>query len=329
MFMEAVRLSLASEENRKRKEEKALRKEAKKREKEEKKAAKKQARSPYEGSGSGGASGSSLSLHFGRKRGNSATSQLRMEATVQGATQVSKSGDSSPTPETKNRQKSDEDVSGDKGKGVDRGQGSDASTHEANSPFGSLPIPTGRGGSHLRQISNASSLGSSSADTPSGSYTGQGYQGPEGASPRASGMSVSGHSEDGDRDTGSEPMFNFRSLAEIVGVNIDDGSARQDDDGAESPGKTQTSTGRPLSQVDEDEKAEAEAEHVEERRNVKPTTGEQVRMDTDDQAPGRQEDESPAGLTTNAEVSVLPQGATPEDKQLGHSVAEQPSQVMQ
>ena len=331
MFMEAVRLSLASEEDRKRKEEKALRKEAKKREKEEKKAAKKQGRSPYEGTPSGGASGSSLSLgHFGRKRGNSAASHLRMEATVQGATQASKSGDTSPTPETKGCQKPDENVSGDKGKGVDRVVGSDPSASEASPPLGSLPIPTSRGGSHLRQISNASSLGSSSVDTPSGSYSGQGYQGPEGGSPRASGMSVSGQSEDGDRDTGSEPMFNFRSLAEIVGVNIDDGSATQYDDEAESPGKGQTSTGRPLSQVDEDEKAEAEAEHVEERRNIDPTTGEPVGAYTDEETSGRHQDGSPAEMKMNTESSALPQDVAIEDKQLGHSsVGEQPPRITQ
>lgn len=331
MFMEAVRLSLASEEERKRKEEKTLRKEAKKREKEERKAAKKQGTNPYGGSGSGGASGSSLSLSgFGRKRGNSAASHLRMEAALHGATNASKNGDSSPGAENKDNKKSDEDLSTDKGKGVDRGLPSDSSTPEGGSPFGSLPIPTSRGGSHLRQISNASSLGSSGIDTPSGSYTGPGYQGPEWANPRASGMSVGGQSEDGDRDTGSEPMFNFRSLAEIVGVNIDDGSARQDDE-ADSPGKAQASTGRPLSQVDEDEKeeAEAEAEHVEVRKNVNPVTAQQAETPTDDQSL-EQHQERPSTEVTSPEIPANSQGGASEDKQLGHSsVSEHASQVTQ
>ena len=122
MLMEAVRLSLASEEERKRKEEKTLRKEAKKREKEEekaaKKAAKKDAKSPYGGSGSGAsASHSSMSLsNFGRRRGNSTTSNLRVEATMQSAAQHPKDDVSPPAGDA------DEATAG-KGKEVDRGLG--------------------------------------------------------------------------------------------------------------------------------------------------------------------------------------------------------------
>ena len=97
MFMEAVRLSLATEEERKRKEEKVLRKEAKKRLNAERKAQKKQGKDPY-GGGLSGASGSSLSLHLGRRRGNSAASNLRMEATVQAASHAPR-GDDSPSTE--------------------------------------------------------------------------------------------------------------------------------------------------------------------------------------------------------------------------------------
>jgi len=83
--MEAIRLSLAAEEERKRKEEKEEQKKAKKREKEDRKAAKAAAKqgAVYEGgvdgrSGQSSASGSSLSLPgFGRKRGNSGASNLR------------------------------------------------------------------------------------------------------------------------------------------------------------------------------------------------------------------------------------------------------------
>jgi hypothetical protein len=57
-------------------------------------------------------------------------------------------------------------------------------------------------------------------------------------------------------------MFNFRSLAELVGVNIDDGSAHQTE-GEASPGHVQDATSRPLSQVKEEEKEGTEAEHVE------------------------------------------------------------------
>lgn len=258
MFMEAVRLSLASEEERKRKEEKAIRKETKRREKEERKAAKKQG--PYSGSASG-ASASSLSLGLGRRRGNSAASNLRMEATVSSASQAS-SGVATPADA-----KSKEDLAG-KGKGVDRGIQEPSGGPSSSS--NSLPLPAAippRGGSHLRQISNASSVGSSLADSPSGSYQGQGFLGPD-ANPRSSGLSLGGYSDDGDRDAGSagaEPMFNFSSLAQMVGANLEDGSVRRENSEGHETDSPSGAPGnvRPLSQVKEEDKEDAEAEHVE------------------------------------------------------------------
>ncbi|KHO01568.1 uncharacterized protein MAM_00569 [Metarhizium album ARSEF 1941] len=244
MFMEAVRLSLATEEERKRKEEKALRKEAKKRQQAEKKAQKKASKDPYGGSISG-ASRSSLSLGLGRRRGNSGASALRAEATTQGASQATK-GEEPLAAET-------ETMGGlpGKGKAVDRG--SEDITGAGSSAAASLPIAASRphGSSHLRQMSNASSLGSSLADTPSGSYTGPGFSGADGTGSRS----------EGDRDTGSEPMFNFRSLAELVGVNIDDGSADRSE-GEASSNLAKDTTRRLLSQV-QDEKAGSEADHAE------------------------------------------------------------------
>ncbi|PHH90340.1 hypothetical protein CDD83_3938 [Cordyceps sp. RAO-2017] len=135
MFMEAVRLSLATEEERKRKEEKALRKETKKRQQAERKAQKKQGKDPY-GEGASGASASSLSLGLGRKRGSSAASNLRMEATLQGASQASRS-EEAPPPEPDEQ----DDHAAGKGKGVDRGT-VDA-MGSASSSTGSLRIPPG------------------------------------------------------------------------------------------------------------------------------------------------------------------------------------------
>lgn len=316
MFMEAVRLSLATEEERKRKEEKALRKEAKKRQQAEKKAQKKASKDPYGGSISG-ASGSSLSLGLGRRRGNSGASALRVEATVQGASQASKSEDSPLTdPESAS------DIPG-KGKGVDRGpREATAGGSSATSP--SLPIPVGpsRGGSHLRQMSNASSLGSSLADTPSGSYSGPGFTGPDGAGSRS----------EADRDTGSEPMFNFRSLAELVGVNIDDGSAHETEGEAASANAKDT-TSRPLSQVKEEEKEGAEAEHVEKM------DGTQLEDDERRSPPGLSNEstavEQTGSTSLSPKVTITPGTPMPEDdveaeaKQLGHSsVSEQRPQIM-
>ena len=235
MFMEAIRLSLASEEERKRKAEKEGKKEAKKREKEDRKAAKAAARQQetidgQDGrSGQSSASGSSLSLPglgFGRKRGNSGASNLRVEASV--ASAMASSG-SSGNPLTDVNSK-------DKGKGVDRSPPSASDTPGAGLPEPNAtatssaprPVPSPHqpaGPSHLRQMSSASSVSSSLVESQPGSYMASSHL----QDPRSSGLSLgsrSGASEDGgdhDRDpsASTEPMFNFRSLAEVVGVSLE------------------------------------------------------------------------------------------------------------
>ncbi|KAK3381979.1 hypothetical protein B0H63DRAFT_217222 [Podospora didyma] len=268
MFMEAIRLSLAAEEERKRKVDKEEKKEAKKREKEERKATKLAAKhgGPYEGhdgrSGHSSASGSTLSLPglgFGRKRGNSGASNLRVEASVASAmANASTSASSVLDPNSK-----------DKGKAIDRGSPAEgAQTNVAESATGSSttttsprPIPSphqSAGPSHLRQMSNASSISSSLLDSQPGSYASPSHL----HDPRASGISLgsrSGASEDGgdqdrDRDpsTSTEPMFNFRSLAAVVGVSLEGENA-----------------GRRLSRIEDDDK-EIEAEMLDEPKDVQP-----------------------------------------------------------
>lgn len=263
MFMEAIRLSLAEEEERKRKYEKQERKEAKKREKEERKAQKAASKhgGPYEAGGRSGqssASGSTLSLPgFGRKRGNSAASNLRLEASV--ASAVASSATSSPA--------ASEPSPKDKGKAVDRSLPSTPETSETGAAEGAaerdmpnpstlnptttaprpVPSPTHHGPSHLRQMSSASSVSSSLADSQPGSYQAP----PLLHDPRASGLSLgsrSAASEDGgdhDRDPSSstEPMFNFRSLAEVVGVTLEGENA-----------------GRRLSRIEAEQKAKDSGE---------------------------------------------------------------------
>ncbi|KAI5459641.1 hypothetical protein BGZ63DRAFT_405605 [Mariannaea sp. PMI_226] len=312
MFMEAVRLSLAAEEDRKRKEDKALRKEAKKREKEERKALKKQGGHPY-GSSMSGASASSLSLGIGRRRGNSTASNLLVEATVSRASQASRAPES--TSDAKNGHNSDKD----KGKAVDRTQQESQSGPSASTS--SLPLPTtlSRGGSHLRQMSNASSIGSSGGESPVGSYSNQAYPGAD-SGPRSSGLSLGGYSDDGDRDGGSagnEPMFNFSSLAQMVGADIDGtGSQRVGEDG-ESP-KEPSDNMRPLSLVKEEDKDEAQAEHVEEsERN------------------GLQNHSTDGSKLSLPQLTITPEtpavrDADSENKQLGNpSVLEQASPLAQ
>lgn len=245
MFMEAVRLSLAAEEERKKKELKAYRKDAKKREQAEKKAAKKAAKDPYGGSVSG-ASGSNLSLGLGRKRGNSAASNLRVEATVHSAVH---SASQSPKWDSASEHARDASPAGD-GSSSGKGKLVDRQAHDAPTDSGaSLAIPIRSGGSHLRQMSNASSLGSSLADSAPGSYTGTGFH-PDGRKTR------SDSSNGGDE--GSEPMFNFRSLAELVGVNIDEGTAIPEHDEEET-----TEGVEAAATIHKDKEPETEPEHVE------------------------------------------------------------------
>ncbi|RFU78172.1 hypothetical protein TARUN_4053 [Trichoderma arundinaceum] len=306
MFMEAVRLSLAAEEERKRKVEKALQKEAKKREKErekaERKALKKQGKDPY-GGGLSGASGSSLSLGLGRKRGNSAASNLRLEVAMQSASQSSKAAD---IPEHERKTES----IGDKGKGVDRGPQPGA-TETASSASLPIPTPSSRGGSHLRQMSNASSLGSSLADSPSGSFSGQGLAGSD-ATKR---QSVGNRSDSGDGETENEVMFNFRSLAEIVGVNLDDGSATQQ-------AEANDGSPRPLSQVKEEEKEEANAEHVERSLRIETSDVSKESVSNASEAETSSRDAPPfldtPELTITPDTPTVEDGAA-EDKRLGQS----------
>lgn len=200
---EAIRLSLADEEDRRKKAEKEAKKEAKKKEKEEKKASKQRTSVYGNSEGGSSASASSLSLGFGRTRGNSASGgqSLRAEASVAAAT---------ASADRSNEALASSSLEGqDKGKGVER-------TDKT-----SLPIPISqppRGSSHLRHMSNASSISSASGlDSLPASYNNQ-----ETATndPRASEVSLGGSKTD-DEAAGVESMFNFRSLAQMVGVPID------------------------------------------------------------------------------------------------------------
>ncbi|KXJ89901.1 hypothetical protein Micbo1qcDRAFT_235110 [Microdochium bolleyi] len=208
MMAEAIRLSLADEEDRRKKAEKDAKKEAKKREKEERKAAKRN--TVYGGpSASGSASSSSLNLPFGRKRGNSGASNLRFESSSTSLkAPTSAPMDTNP---------------GDKGKGVDRGGDVEATTSTAAStaPISIAPatLQATRGKSHLRQMSNASSIDTSDVDSAPGSYMPRSGAAED---PHASGTSLAGRSgEEGENANSPESLFNFQSLAEMVGVHLD------------------------------------------------------------------------------------------------------------
>ena len=243
MMMEAIRLSLAAEEERKRKNEKDAAKEAKKKAKEDKKREKKERKGVY-GSGASSASGSALSLSLpglGRRRGNSGGSNLAREITPEAGEPMTF-----------------------KGKGVDRGVTSAPSAPSGTAPIDFAPssssrlhqgIPGARHldtttianindlhqpspsptapekPSHLRQMSNASSPASSFIESVPGSlrndFHGHGSSSTL-DSPNASGINIAGHTggtpEGGDANgsAGSEPMFNFQSLAAMIGHDEED-----------------------------------------------------------------------------------------------------------
>jgi hypothetical protein len=253
MMLEAIRLSLAEQEEAKKKADKEAAKEAKKKAKEDKKKEKKE-RKVY-GSGPSSASGSALSLSLpglGRRRGNSGASNLQREVTVE-----------------------DAEPSNIKGKGVDRGFANASSTsspidfprsgsslgggfpgarHLDTTTLASIndshqisPSPTApEKPSHLRQMSNASSPASSFIESIPGSLRNNLHAHGSTStldSPNASGTNLLAHSgstPDGGDTSGSagiEPMFNFQSLTAMI--NNEDEKADKDhveiaDEGGES-----------------------------------------------------------------------------------------------
>ncbi|KAI1204330.1 uncharacterized protein F4807DRAFT_337527 [Annulohypoxylon truncatum] len=332
MMAEAIRLSLADEEERRKKAEKEARKEAKKREKEDRKASKKKGDVYGGGSGGGGggggASASSLSLGLGRRRGNSAASNLRMEASLTAAssTIAGQASDQPTTPASASASASTP-ASSSKGKAIDRSDNEEGQKNDTG--VASLPIPVpshpARGSSHLRQMSNASSVSSSGLDSIPGSYTGK-NPGGDSEDPRSSGLSLAARSEEGD-STNSEPMFNFRSLAEMVGVPIDGE--------AQSPNSEDVSPGSKPADAEE-----AHGEHIEHAAG--PTVGNGWGSQGEPQKQeARQGNQSPAERSEDVtspppQLMVTPDTPAPADdgsedsKRLGHvNLAERSPEVTQ
>lgn len=229
MMLEAIRLSLAAEEERKRKEEKEAKKEAKKKEKAEKKAEKAAKKGGMYSAGGSSASGSALSLALpgiGRRRGNSASSTLLREAannaekgkSVDRSTTPTPTGESSTAPMPIGKSSSSPAMSSMR-QHLDTGIGpplmGDLPQHVQSGTVPNKP-------SHLRTMSNTSSPASSFIESLPGSLRNGGFHGSSSSldSPNADGTHLGSGTPDRDGDPGSagtEPMFNFRSLAEMMG----------------------------------------------------------------------------------------------------------------
>ena len=227
MMMEAIRLSLASEEERRKREEKDAKKEAKKKVKDEKKAGK-----------------------IARKTGGLQSN----------TNEHSRSSDKSPSFLTS-------DELG-KGKGADRSHSADPATPDLElssgsggrrqvegstggnpqiylersraqfqqeiAPTSQLYGPSSYRPSHLRTLSNASSSASSIMDAMPGNQEAGGSHSSMDVSPSGSGVNIARGDPPGG-GAGIEPMFNFQSLAAMIGDDEKSGihghSEHSEDDG--------------------------------------------------------------------------------------------------
>ncbi|KAF2226501.1 hypothetical protein BDZ85DRAFT_50714 [Elsinoe ampelina] len=232
MMMEAIRLSLAAEEERKRKEEKEAAKDAKKRAKEEAKAQKKADKAAKKAE----KAGSLYATSANQSTSTWATASMTRSTSNLGYT----SGTASPLPpgkgkapatgimgfnpldeptSTLNRESSKTDVR--TAESAQRHlEESRANLSQPSQPI-SLPVPK-EGGlrGHHRQFSGASSVASSVLDSAPGSYRNESALG---VSPAASGLDMPGTSDaksgtpPTSGGTATESMFNFRSLAAMIG----------------------------------------------------------------------------------------------------------------
>lgn len=229
MMMEAIRLSLAAEEDRKKKEEKELKKEAKK---EEKKKAKEAKKADKQAKKSGSlypvGTNDSASTWASMARSSSNLGQPPLSPTPPIPQQMQGKGKapansamvgfnplSEPT-STLNTEVAEGSTSG--GAPRDDPQAHlEASRAVLQQPSQPRDVPTTSSEwdhrRHLRQLSTASSIASSVGDSAPSSFRNEGSFGP---SPNASGVDISSGTPPAG-GAGTEPMFNFRSLAAMIG----------------------------------------------------------------------------------------------------------------
>lgn len=226
MMMEAIRMSLASEDARQVKEDKEAKKKAKKDEKGQKKADKLARKSGmYPDSPTQSTAG------FSRISGQASSSQIDV-------TPISGKG---KAPDHTLDQSSSANPAEDAQEHLERARAQLLpDTASVSSPYSSSPYRP----SHLRTLSNASSSSSSIDESNQGSLTSEfhGQGSPFNVSPNASGVNIpSGGSA---QDTyisgtppgggaGIEPMLNFRSLAAMVGEDDKSGAVAREENAGE------------------------------------------------------------------------------------------------
>jgi hypothetical protein len=239
MMMEAIRLSLVAEEDRKRKEEREARKDAKKRAKDEKKEAKQAEKLARKG----GSSSQAGLYNVGSNNSTSTwatTSMVRSTSNLGALPEEQQHGKGKapvqdfagfnphlePTSTLNTELKESKEESslqpplGEAPTLSTEGSQRYLEESRANlQPTTSIPIPTPapRISQHMRQISNASSVASSFADSLPGSLP----AGSNLSSAAGSGIDLSSTPQDSNTPLAGtpshEPMLNFRSLAAVIG----------------------------------------------------------------------------------------------------------------
>ena len=218
MLMEAIRLSLASEDERRKREEKETKKDAKKKSKEEKKADKAARKAgPYPPSNNQSSSTLEIpkSMNYPWDNGKGKSAQLDIPGRHTEADFSAMFSRSAPFGSSKSDNAYTQ---------TDRIKTQTFSA-DAPSPYGSSTYKP----SHLRTLSNVSSSASSIEDSVHGSHNIVDSQTSMEASPSASGINVphagmhetSGSSTPPGGGASLEPMFNFRSLDAMI---VDDGN---------------------------------------------------------------------------------------------------------
>ena len=264
MMMEAIRLSLAAEEDRKRKEEKDAKKDAKKKAKEEKKEAKQAEKLARKGGGSNlyhvGTNDSSstwASTSMARSTSNLGAQASIPEEQVQGKGKApvqefagfNPLSEPSSTLNTEMMEESDEDeTSSTQPIGTSSAVGDDPQRHLEESranlqPTATMPIPMlNRPSQHMRQLSNASSVASSCNDSSPGSLRADSNM----PSATGSGLDVTSAGQDTSAPvtpaagtSNLEPMLNFRSLAAMIGEEDKDGRESEHVEHAETGSKAE------------------------------------------------------------------------------------------
>ncbi|KAE8376207.1 protein sip5 [Aspergillus bertholletiae] len=223
MMMEAIRLSLASEEERRKREEKEAKKETKKREKEAKKAEKSARKTGLYGTN---ASGSALDVPTGLGRvASSSSSVVGEDSTFTGkGKEVDRVSPDAPADATSTYS----GIASTSMNAVYPPASLADQHHSTQSPAPqTLPREPSKP-SHLRHVSSASSSFSSLVESMSGDHTG---------TTEGNGSST-------------EPLFNFRSLAAVIGDEEKRDESTEHVENTSSNPQAEGSTPRPVLPVD-------------------------------------------------------------------------------